>query len=183
MKIWSIESGECLNTMQCDFGFNFQIELLSNDRVAICADSKIKIWHIKSGLCLMELQAYFNKITNVKELSNDCLFTLDDSCIIKLWDLKIGQCMKTYQHQSITAVAFLSNETLVYGSANTLHLCSLNSGESMQTLENTGKVDCICVLSDEKIICASANNGELKVWCLKTNRCIQAINIKANEKK
>ena len=46
----------------------------------------------------------------------------------------------------------------------------------MQTLEgHTGWVSCIKVLPEERVISGS-KDGEIKIWCLKTNGCIQTIN-------
>ena len=46
----------------------------------------------------------------------------------------------------------------------------------MQTLEgHTDWVTCIKVLSEERIISGS-KDGEIIIWCLKTNGCIQTIN-------
>jgi len=36
-------------------------------------------------------------------------------------------------------------------------------------------VNCIHVLREDRIISGSLN-GEIRVWCLKTNRCIKTIN-------
>ena len=101
VKIWDIESGECLQTFNIGHThFIKSIINLSDDKIASCdEDGKIIIWNIENGECLKMIEAHSDCIWKLAKLSKNKIISCSNDKTIKVWDINKGICLKNLDGQ------------------------------------------------------------------------------------
>ncbi|KAI9475784.1 MAG: quinon protein alcohol dehydrogenase-like superfamily [Benjaminiella poitrasii] len=85
IKVWSLESGECLQTL---FGHVQGIWTLAYDKLRLVSgshDGTLKLWDIESGLPMYCLEGHQSAVTAVA-LSDSKIASADDQGNVHLWD-------------------------------------------------------------------------------------------------
>jgi F-box/WD-40 domain protein MET30 len=85
IKVWSMESGECLRTL---FGHVQGIWTLAYDKLRLVSgshDGSLKLWDIESGLPMHCLEGHRSAVTAVS-LSDTKVVSADDQGEIRIWD-------------------------------------------------------------------------------------------------
>lgn len=88
IKVWSLETGECLQTL---FGHMQGIWTLAYDRLHLVSgshDGALKLWDIESGLPMHSLEGHKSAITTVS-LSDTKIISADDQGEIHIWDFGV----------------------------------------------------------------------------------------------
>ncbi|KAI8361796.1 WD40-repeat-containing domain protein [Choanephora cucurbitarum] len=88
IKVWSLESGECLQTL---FGHMQGIWTLAYDKLRLVSgshDGSLKLWDIESGLPLHSLDGHTSAVTAVN-LSDTKVVSADDEGHIRVWDFGV----------------------------------------------------------------------------------------------
>ena len=63
IKIWNIDSGKCIRTLNGHDSPIFSLQLLLNNKLASgSADHSIKIWNLDSGECIRTLNGHTNNV-------------------------------------------------------------------------------------------------------------------------
>ena len=98
IKIWDIQSGECLNTL---YGYSSWVQsvAISPDGKTIVSgssDETIKIWDNQSGECLNTLEGHSGYVSSVA-ISPDgkTIVSGSGNGTIKIWDIKSGKLIYT----------------------------------------------------------------------------------------
>jgi WD40 repeat protein len=137
MKVWDVESGICLLTLEGHKEFVNTVALTPDGRRAISAsnDKTLKVWDLESGACLRTLEGhgYGVKVVAVTPDGRRAL-SASPYDTLKVWDLESGCCLKTLRsnHRQIDAVAVTPDSQLaIFGSSydKTLDIFELESGE------------------------------------------------------
>ncbi|RCH79584.1 hypothetical protein CU098_002104, partial [Rhizopus stolonifer] len=85
IKVWSLESGECLQTL---FGHVQGIWTLAYDKLRLVSgshDGSLKLWDIQSGLPMHSLDGHPSAVTAV-DLSDTKIVSADNQGQIRIWD-------------------------------------------------------------------------------------------------
>lgn len=88
IKVWSLESGECLQTL---FGHIQGIWTLAYDTLHMVSgshDGSLKLWDIESGLPMHSLDGHKSAVTTVA-LSDTKIISADDQGEIRVWDFGV----------------------------------------------------------------------------------------------
>ena len=92
VKIWDLQSGDCLHQLD---GHTSLVGLLdlNNDRlVSAAADSTLRIWDPETGQCKSTLSAHTGAITCFQHDGQKVISGSDRT--LKLWNIKDGDCVK-----------------------------------------------------------------------------------------
>ena len=93
IKIWDLETFECLKTLNGHSDRVKKIEKLPNDRILSCSsDHTIKLWDIGTGFCLKTYNHGF-EVGCLKSLSDKTFAS--GSKEIKIWNIGDEKCIKT----------------------------------------------------------------------------------------
>ena len=155
IKIWNLNSGECIKTLNGHTSVVRSLQLLANNRLASGSDDKsIKIWNLDSGECLKTLSGHTNYIYSLHLLAKNRLASGSNDNLIKIWNLDSGECIKTLTgHTSaVWSLQLCANNRLASGSNdNSIKIWNLDSGECLKTLTgHTSYVRSLQFLANEK---------------------------------
>ena len=74
IKIWNVDSGECIRTLSGHSNIVTSLQLLSNNKLASGSrDNSIKIWNVDSGACIRTLSGHSHFVTSLQLLANNKL--------------------------------------------------------------------------------------------------------------
>ncbi|MDD3401693.1 MAG: metallophosphoesterase, partial [Eubacteriales bacterium] len=179
IKIWDIESGQCLRTLEGHTETFTCVACLPDGKRCVSGskDNTIKIWDIESGQCLCTLEGHTDTITCVACLPDGkrCVSGSNDYTI-KIWNIESGQCLRTLKayYNGITSVACLPDgKRLVSGSCNSISLWNIESGHYLRTLEgHTDTITCMACLPDGKRCVSGSNDYTIKIWDIESGQCL-----------
>lgn len=180
LKVWDLESGECLLTLEGHTGAVQSVALSPDCSRAVSGsnDDTLKVWDLKSGKCLQTLEGHTMMVCSVA-LSPDCSRAVSGSWdyTIKVWDLESGKCIQTLkEHKSFVNSVVLGPDgnRMVSGSLdNTIKVWDLKSGNCLLTLEgHTGSVRSVALSPDGGRVVSGSGDKTVKVWDLVSGKCL-----------
>ena len=177
VKVWHLESGQCVRTLVGHTGPVKALGLLPNYHVVSGSyDKSIRIWDVVKGVCVQELTGHAQLISCLKVLPENRIATA--SHIIKVWDLEKGECTQTLEGHSdwVVCLLVLPDETLVSGSQdNTIKLWTLTSSICFKTLTgHTDHVYSLCLLRDGRLASGSQDQT-IKIWNAESGDCLKTL--------
>jgi hypothetical protein len=97
LRLWNIETGQCLMTVQGHSSPVSSVKMSPDGRIGISGskDMTIKGWDLESGTCLWVLEAHQSMVSSVAISPDGTLIAsagLKD-LTVRLWDLKTGNCV------------------------------------------------------------------------------------------
>ena len=92
VKIWSLELGTCLHTLDGHSSLVGLLDLNSDRLVSAAADSTLRIWDPDSGQCKATLTAHTGAITCFQHDGQKVISGSDKT--LKMWNVRTGECVK-----------------------------------------------------------------------------------------
>ncbi|KAJ3141946.1 hypothetical protein HK100_005044 [Physocladia obscura] len=117
VRIWSIETGDCLITLKSHIDWVNDVCLSSDNLLLVSAsrDKTVKLWSLKSCKCLQTLQGHQDYVKTVRFSSdNSLVISGSNDKSVKIWSVETGYCLKTLlSHEDfVTSVCFSSDQSL-----------------------------------------------------------------------
>ncbi len=96
LKLWDLQTGECLRTFVGHEGTVEKILLVPNSSLAIScsADLTIKLWELSKEDCLKTFVGHKAEILDLKINKHKQIISASIDRNIKVWELETGQCVK-----------------------------------------------------------------------------------------
>ena len=191
IRLWNLETGECLATLRGHSKTVSSIQITPNGRFAVSGsdDKTVKVWDLEAGTCIGTLEGHQNKVHSVAISPDGTLIAstgfTDET--VRLWDLKSGVCLQVIEHDgapSPVSVAFSPDGArFVVGtsSGGTIYVYRLAgvrvapSAESTRRYVNAkvvllgegsvGKTSLAYRLIDDKYVVKDRTHG-MNVWLL-----------------
>ena len=172
MKIWSLSTGKCLQTLEGHtHRVNSVIYLQDKDQIVSgSSDRTLKIWSLSTGQCLQTLHGH----TDGRALESRKEQQMNRN--------QLHQCklLKNFQRHtsSVNSVIYLHDkDQLVSGNSdNTLKIWSATTGECLQTLQgHKDWVRSVIYLHDKDQVVSGSDDKTLKIWSLSTGKCLQTL--------
>jgi WD40 repeat protein len=184
IKIWSIETGECLNTIKGHSGCVFSILPIAKDRLLSGSwDSTIKLWCLRTYKCLGTLTFKFYNprcfcLLDKNDLSSNVACGLSDGSIVIL-DLNTFQLIKTAKiHPDKIMCLKPTNTGLELVSCSKDYSIKIVDVKTLIVLRSMKKhldrVNCIEVACNSRLVSGSAD-GYIRVWNLDNGDCVEKL--------
>ncbi len=193
VKIWDIDTGACLKTLDSHFKEVTTIAVTPDFRRLVIGGvifsksvGEVKVWDIKTGACTKTLEGHSKPVFVAAVTPNGRkVVTGSYDNTIKIWDLETGACLKTLEGHTnyVKALAVTSDgHKIISGSDDkTVKIWDLKTGVCLRTLEGHKRnviavavmPDCCKVLTRGREIIGIDDVGEIKVWDLATGACLQ----------
>ncbi|HUT52533.1 MAG TPA: serine/threonine-protein kinase [bacterium] len=179
MKLWALETGECVRTFVGQDDWVTSIAYASDGQLIFSASGdSVKVWDAKSGQISRILAKHDAQVTciAVSPLGNRVLSGSVDQTM-KLWDTGRGECIKTFAGHSdwITAVDFSPDGRYILSASwdKTLRLWTLDSGECMRTFSgHEEEINWAGFDPDSRYILSASKDNTLKLWNIETGECL-----------
>jgi WD40 repeat protein len=189
IKLWDVNSGQCLQTLRGHNTYVHALAILSNGRLA-SGDQQgiIKIWDLNTGNCLQTLSNDSHWITALAALPDGRLASSSKDkknikgkitgkkTTIDVWDVNSGQCVQTLSghSNSIVALVSLPNGRLASGSYDySIKIWDPNTGKCLQTLSDNAWIHALTVLPDGRLASGFFMDNPIKLWDLNTGKSVQ----------
>lgn len=176
IKLWELESGECLDTLEGHTGYITVLRCTENDRRLISAsdDRSIKIWEFHSGQCLYTCGTHVGWISSFV-ITNDQRYVITGSIYvkdltIKVFDIETGKSVCNLdEHGDSTKLLLCKGNTLVSaGEKNMIYVWDLEKQKLVNMLEigtPKYKVTSFCLIN-KTLGCVGGTYGKLDFWNL-----------------
>jgi WD40 repeat protein len=174
IKVWDIQSGQCLQTLPVlsPFVWKNSIALNPNGRTLAnnSVDGQIRLWDIRSGRSLGIIQAHTISPHGLAFNPNGQILACGGhDCSLKLWDSRTGECLKTVQGSIdyIPAVVFSPNGlTIASGSAGgILSLWNVETEQCLWQIQGHQSMIWFVVFSpDGRSLVSCSEDGTDKLW-------------------
>ena len=180
IKIWNLESGESLQTLnghseRCIRGL---VYLPNRNLVSCSVDKTIKVWDLARGECIQTLTGH-SQVNCIILLRNGQLASGSVDKSIKIWNMESGDCVKTLKEHSnwVWRLEQLESGELVSCSADmTIKIWNLAEGKCSRILKgHTSPVKSVRVNGQKNTLVSCSDKGTIKTWNLKTGDCINTI--------
>lgn len=187
IKLWDVESGQCIKTLRGHPCHIQSLVLLSNkQQLASCGgNNAIRIWDIESGQCVKILQAQSKSVYSLAVLSDGKLVSgggedMGKWNVIQVWDIESGQCVKILPgHFSGTVLSLiaLGSDQLVSSSGdNTIKIWDIEHGQLHKTLQggHTSVVSSLALLQ-HGLLASGSWDKTIKIWDIETGQCVRTL--------
>ncbi|MEA5503734.1 NB-ARC domain-containing protein [Halotia wernerae UHCC 0503] len=181
VKLWNVQTGECLKTLQGHTDWIWSIALSSDGQTlaSASADHTIKLWHVNTGKCLNTLQGHTSIVWSVKfSINNKTLVSGSADGTVRIWDVVTGNCLQTlHGHTAHVWCVACSNDgkTLASGSSDTtIRFWDIHTGKCWKTLQgHSYTVRSLTFTPDGQTLIASDDNQTVKFWNICTGKCFR----------
>jgi WD40 repeat protein/DNA-binding Xre family transcriptional regulator len=203
LKLWDIQTGKCLRTLEGYSNWVLSVALSPNGTMLASSseDQMVRLWDVQTGECLRTLQGHTNFVSSVtfapqntdvaqvgkrvtsyeetqKQQKNQILASGSDDTTVKLWDVSTGECFQTlWGHSSwVNSVTFSPDgRILASGSRDqTVKLWDWHTGECLHTLEgHIHTVKTIAFHPQGTTLASGSDDNTLKLWDVSTGICLQ----------
>lgn len=175
-KLWNIENGECIKSLQ---GIaSSPIFLSENGNFSLSNRSQPHIlWDIKNGGPRHIMQNHQGVSI---DLSSDGIYALSGGRDkkVKLWDIASGRCLHSFEgHQDVvSSVKISQDQQLALSGSNdkTLKLWDMTSGQCLHTFEgHKNNITSVQISRDQRLVISGSQDKTLKLWDVSSGQCLR----------
>ena len=175
VHIWDTNTTEEIWTIKSELSQIYAIAFSpDSQRLAVAGYSPdvVNVWGLEERKKLLTLKGHFDRLYDV-EFSADGqrIASVDADGVLKLWDAKSGQEIRTIRKQYGNALAFSPDgRRLVSGGKNTLTIFDATTGDEMLTLVGAPhNLQAMAFSADGRVLAAGGdgNNGRggmIRLW-------------------
>lgn len=178
VKLWNIETGAHLGTVQTDTGFVFGLAW-SPDNTALAtgsADTVVRVWEVKNNQCLHMLAGHEHWVAQVAWCPDgQQLASCSGDGTVKIWDLATETCLQTLKESAwIWSVVWSPDRSLLaYSTADGfIKLCDTTTWTLLTTLAgHTAQVTRLGFSPCGTLLASGSYDCTVKLWNLETRQC------------
>lgn len=140
VKIWNIESGECIRTLS---GHQKGVRSLAFDSQKLLTgglDSTVKVWNYHTGQCISTYRGHDDAVTSV-DFCDKTIVSGSADCTVKVWHVDSRTCYTLRGHTDcINCVKIHSPLNTVFSASDdtTIKMWDMNSNQCLQKFGGVG---------------------------------------------
>ena len=182
LKIWALDSGECLKTLQGHTGNINAIAVTPDGQKAVSTaeDSTLKVWELRSGKCTKSI-THADWLTAVKITpdGNKIVAGSRDQTI-RVFELATGENLASFEGHARpvwhNGLAISPDGKFVVSASDTLRIWELDTGNCLFTLNgHAGGSSVVVVTLDCKRIFSGGEDATIKIWDIRSGDHISTI--------
>jgi len=179
IKLWEVKTGECIKTFDCIYEMTYVCYSPDGKYLATVNSNRIYVYEIKTGKQRkISADGCYNMRSLCYSPDGKYLASGADDSTIKLWDLKTGECIKTFGYTTYTYHVCYSPDGKHLASASYLSckLWEVKTGECIELFG--GRTACAVSLSyspNGKYVVSTDEFDKIKLWDAKTGERIKTL--------
>ena len=178
IKIWDLDSNECVRTLVGHSGFVNCVEILSNGQlISGSDDNTIKVWNSGHVECARTLNVNNRDVACLKVLSSNRVASSSKNDIF-IWDINTGKCIRTLKGHTcwVRCLIEMPDGTLISCSQDkAIKFWNLSKGKCVKTLYgHSDKVFCLLLLKNGDLASGSRDKT-VKIWNMESGECIRTL--------
>lgn len=184
IKIWQLETGECLHTIAAHGGSWVRRLVFSSDSRTLMSsggeDRSVRLWDVATGACQQLFEFPVDTLSCDFSPDNRSIAVAHSDRTITLWERSTKRCLRTFtghQNQVWSVVFSPDGKTLVSGSIDrSVKIWQVETGACLHTC--TGHKDQIwgvAVSPDGNTIASTSTDHTVKLWSLHTGQCTRTL--------
>lgn len=171
IRIWDIDTGECLRTLNEHTDRVCSLAVLRDGRIVSgSGDRTIRIWDADTGKCSRVLKRHTDRVSSLAVLSDGRIVSGSLDATIRIGHTDTDECSPPIKEHSgwVSCLAVLPNGNIVSGSGDTtIRTWDANTGECLRKFRtsqhNLHWVNCLAALSDGRIVSGS-DEKNIRIW-------------------
>lgn len=183
IKIWDVEQGKLLKTLEGHRGSVENIQITQNDKYIISSsfDKTLKIWELESGELLKTLIGHASYLQGFQLTSdNKKIISYAEDKTIKIWDIETGKLLNSIEGCNIFLNGFQltkdEKKIISYSQDNTIKIWELETGKLLKSLEgHTDSVWKIKVIENESKLISYSRDKTIKIWDMETFKLLKTL--------
>ncbi|MBD3230659.1 MAG: hypothetical protein GF329_20940 [Candidatus Lokiarchaeota archaeon] len=172
-RIFDINTGEPLKTLERHDGPTYRVSLKRNIAVTDSSDNTVKIWDIDKSKCVRTLRGHtFPTYTNV--IIDDNIISSGSDGSVRCWDRETGDCFKVFREHTDEVFHLATEGNLVVSASadNTLKVFNIDTQECVSNL--IGHTDQVWTVQIKNgIVFSGSIDSTIKVWDVETGNCLE----------
>ncbi len=176
IKIWAIDSGELLNTLEAHTGGVYALSIWKDKLVSGSSDKTIRIWDINSGKLLTSILAHTNQIYSLF-CENDILVSSSIDKTIKVWNLSDKKIIGQINLEYGSWTNFIYKENIYCGlSDGSLRIFNLKNMNMVMSCKEHNSAITALKIEDNKIYTVSKDRT-IKIWDLESLNILESFTV------
>ncbi|MCX6899021.1 MAG: AAA family ATPase [Verrucomicrobia bacterium] len=182
MRVWDLESGQCLRTLEGHCSWN-SVSVTPDGQRAVSGgnDNTLRVWDLESGRCLRTLEGHSDWVNSVS-VTPDGRHAVSGSRghTLRVWDLESRRCLRTTEGHSgrVNSVSVTPDgrRAVSVSDDHTPRVWDLRSGQCLRTLEgHSSRVQSIAMTPDGRRAVSGSDDQTLRVWNLENGQCVRTL--------
>lgn len=183
IRLWDVETGDCLGILQGDRGHSFKSVAWHPDGNILASSGnsdRIWLWDVRRKTCLRTLQGHSSWVVSVAwSPDGQMLASSSQDQTIRLWDINTGECLRTLlgHHSIIWSVAWSPNgEMLASGSEDqSIKIWDTQTGQCLKTLQAESSVLSVNWSRNGAALASGNADQRVRVWDIQAGRCLKIL--------
>ena len=182
IKIWNLNSYECLNTLTNESGVSSLCLITDNELACGSEDGSINIWDLNNSNKIKTFREHYNKINNLILADKTKLISCSNENI-KILNLETFECIelvkgysRVINHLELTA----DGNLLSCSDDQTVKLWQTETGQLLNSIKFDDVVKCIKSLNEE-LISFSLKNGQIHIYNINKMETLKIISAHESE--
>ncbi len=177
LKVWDVETGECLEEHSESFDYKVSKITLSTDgSIALMNSSNcITVWDIKNSERLMkEKPRHIEKIVHIALSKDGTTAVIASQDTIEIWDVNRREFLEVFQGPNPITGLDISADGSIVGSGSsdkTIKIWDTKSGDCLRTIRGHQSIQELALSSDGSIVVGGGRN--LTIWKTKKINQVQ----------
>jgi len=193
IKLWDIETGECLKTLKGHSGYIHSLAITFDGRQIVSGSlMETKIWDMQSGKCLQNIkqrniEGYYDEdyITSSQVISANGNILVSSNCFghIRVWnrencnrifnlEIKVGSSPILAISPDANIIAVAKGKLNRWGK---IELWDVKKGKHIHTLNNhTNHVSALVIAPNNNLISGSWDET-IRIWDIKSGKCLKVL--------
>ena len=179
-RVWDVQSGETLATLNHDDKVNAVAFSADGERVATASDDHTaRVWDVQSGETLTTLN-HDDRIRAIAfSADGSRVVTASSSATAQVWEAQSDETLATLNHaDEVNAVAFSADGSRVATASNdgTAWVWDVQSDETLAILNHADEVNAVAFSADGSRVATASNDGTAWVWDVQSDEPLAILN-------